>query len=586
MSTTGKDPSWLARGWKEIVDLRKWYSSADGAQGSHDAHQIFKEAFEAFSTELSNGKGKDKTKLEWITNPSHGNLRAVLASVAEVRTRYEAGKCESKARQLLVSVSEKIHHYSGIVDVFVSHHPEYTALVWGAMKVLFVGLVNHQKVMHRLSEGLIQISDLLPRIELTAWLYPIPPLRQIITKIYGHILRFLVRALGWYQESKPRHAFHSLTRPTELRYDDILSSIASLSRSMLETAGASSQAEQRDMHLGIRQQIQNQETLQGSVERLTSIVLEMQSSMAAERVFHESARIEFRQQLSGIQLVQFMSHVKVIQLPDPVKSFQASLLLSKRRRTRPSAGGPAFWLEDKVQKWNQSSTSSLVAVSGAWKTRFHLQSFCTQAVAMLRDAQIPVIWALKTPIRERGATDAVSSIDLIKYLIAQAIAINKSIHTDAALTPCHKSFVGAQTEDDWVRILGSVLQGIPYLYIILDIEVVSQNLAGPANDFWLAAFGQIFNELSARGSKTLVRVALVGYGASPFRGSVGMSYDDCVVTVGRARQAQPLRTRLPRRGKDTPGSVCGEALDLTQLPGNSVPRTGRGKHPRRVQRNR
>ncbi|KAK8848611.1 hypothetical protein PGQ11_015091 [Apiospora arundinis] len=198
MSTTGKDPSWLARGWGETVDLRKWYSSADGAQGSHDAHQIFKEAFEAFSTELSNGKGKDKTKLEWITNPSHGNLRAVLASVAEVRTRYEAGKCESKARQLLVSVSEKIHHYSGIVDVFVSHHPEYTALVWGAMKVLFVGLVNHQKVMHRLSEGLVQISDLLPRIELTAWLYPIPPLRQIITKIYGHILRFLVRALGWY----------------------------------------------------------------------------------------------------------------------------------------------------------------------------------------------------------------------------------------------------------------------------------------------------------------------------------------------------------------------------------------------------
>ncbi|KAK8076082.1 hypothetical protein PG994_003354 [Apiospora phragmitis] len=474
MSISGSHHLWLAKEWAGSAQLHQWYSAADGVEGSLVGHEAVKDAFDAFSTELS--KDKDKSKLHWITNPKHGNLGSVLASVAEARALYEKRKGDSKVRQLLVSVPEKIHHYSGIVDVFVSHHPEYTALVWGAMKALFVGVVNHEKVIHRLSEGLVQIADLLPRAELTVRLYPIPPLRQTITKMYSHVLKFLVRALGWYQESKLMHALHSVTRPAELRYDDILVAI-------------SHHAEQRDIHIGIRQQMQGQESIITSIERLTSIVLGMQASNATERALDEGARIEFRQQLLEIQLVQLLDHVKVTQMPDPIKAFQASLFLSKKRRTRPSTRGPAFWLEDKVQRWNQSSTSSL-------------------SVAMLCDIKIPVIWALKTFAPEGRIANEVSSIDLLKYLVSQAIAVNKSIHTDAALAPCFKSYIGAQMEDEWVNILGSVLQGIPFLYIILDIEVLSQTLAGSTHDFWLAAFLRIFAELSSRGSKTVVRVAL------------------------------------------------------------------------------
>ena len=41
-------------------------------------------------------------------------------------------------RKALVVFSEKVYYYSGITDVLVSHHPEYVALVYGAMKFLFV----------------------------------------------------------------------------------------------------------------------------------------------------------------------------------------------------------------------------------------------------------------------------------------------------------------------------------------------------------------------------------------------------------------------------------------------------------------
>ncbi|KAK8022650.1 hypothetical protein PG993_013417 [Apiospora rasikravindrae] len=548
----------------------------------HSVHEAYKEAFDAFSAELS----KDKAKSEWISNTRHGNLEAVLASVADAKSQYESRKGDSKVLSLLVSVSEKIHHYSGIVDVFVSHHPEFTALAWGALKVLFVGVVNHQKVMHRLSEGLIQIADLLPRTELTLRLHPLPPLRQITTKIYGHVLRFLVRALGWYQESRFMHVVHSVTRPTELRYDDILASISSLSRDMSDMAIVSSHLEQRDMHIGIKNQIMGQENIHISLERLTEIVLEIQASMAAERILQEGARIEFRQQLSEVQLVQFLDHVKVAQMPEPINTFQASLFLSRKRCTRPSARGPAFWLEDKVQRWNQSNTSSLVAVHGTRKMKFHLQGFCVESIAMLRDKKTPVLWALKTIAPEGETTELVSSIDLIKYLISQAIAINKRIHTDAALAPSLKSYIGAKTEDDWLNILASVLHGIPYLYIILDVEVLSQSLAGPANGFWPAALFRIFAELSARGSKTVIRAALISYGSSLFKGLPTTKYSDCVVTVGRARQARSLPTSLARRCKNTPDALGGDTLDLTRLHFSSSSCSSRSRHSKRAHNKR
>jgi hypothetical protein len=96
--------------------------------------EIFKETLTAFKFELSN----DKTKSQWITDSRHGSLKEVLASVLDARKKYEARKGESAVREILVELSEKIHFYGVIMDVIVQHHPEYTSLAWGAMKVLFV----------------------------------------------------------------------------------------------------------------------------------------------------------------------------------------------------------------------------------------------------------------------------------------------------------------------------------------------------------------------------------------------------------------------------------------------------------------
>lgn len=555
---------------------------------------IFEDALHVFSAELSN----DPEKLKWIVDGNYGNMESVLASALNARNQYEGHKGDSGARDALVSFSEKIHHYGGIMDVLVSHHPEYAALAWGAMKFLLVGVVNHRKIITRLSEGLTQIADILPRAELFSRLYPVPHMRKIVVAIYSHILKFLIRALRWYQESKFMHVVHSITRPTELRYDDILLTISTLSRDMSDAAMASSQAEQRDMHTEIQRQIKGQEVLQsiaehhktmlqevmttvksGRVEQqdmlagiqqlihgqehLMSTLLQVIAVKATENVIHESANIRLRQKPSEVQLAQFLQHLCVPQLPEPIEAYQTSFSWARKRLTRPSMRGPPFWLTDKIQKWNSTSSSSLVIVNGTWKMRFHLQGFCADSVSILRESKIPVLWALKTANPGDSSAGGVSSIDLIKYLVSQAVKINESIHMDASLTPRLQSLSYARSEDEWINILASVLQGIPYLYVILDIEVLSQSTSGPSHSFWPAAFLRIFSELSNRGFGAVIKVALVCYGSPLVRGLLDKNIEDSVVTVGRARQSQNTRTRLPCRKKGNSGSESSDRLDFT-----------------------
>lgn len=109
-----------------------------------------------------------------------------------------------------------------------------------------------------LTKGLCQITYSLPRIQLVTVLYPTARMKQAVSELYAHIIRFLIRAHDWYQESKSRHFIHSLTRPVELRYSDVIDEIESSTRAVDISATAGAQAEQRDVHLKLQEFNQRQ----------------------------------------------------------------------------------------------------------------------------------------------------------------------------------------------------------------------------------------------------------------------------------------------------------------------------------------
>ncbi|KAI0401356.1 hypothetical protein F4802DRAFT_580431 [Xylaria palmicola] len=519
-----------------LNEFEAWYTPS--ASTTRDlADEVFRETCAAYKATLA----KDSTNKRWIEDSKPSNLTAVLASIKDAQVLYEARKGDSSTRQLLVDLSEKIHHYGGIMDVLVQHHPEYVSLVWGAMKVLFVGIVNHKNLIDRLSTGLCEIGDLPPRAEIMLQLYPTVQTKQIIIALYTNILEFLLRALRWYQESKIMHAVHAITKPVELRYADILAKISSLSRKLLETALVSSLAEQRDMHNKIREQLSRQASLQTSIGQLLAIVAEVKHSIATEQVIAASSRIEFRQNLTEIQLMQFISLLSGTALLDATKTLQASVLLRNRRRARVSSRGPRLWYDSRVDKWNRSQGSGLITISGTRKLRFHIRDFCTDSIVTLRESKIPVVWAVKPidSLQEETAKieSQISTIEILKCLIFQAVQINSSLHTDAALAPYLNAYHAARTEKEWLALFCSVIQGIPQLYAFVDLELIHPQWAKQAEDFcWPAAVQIVLDELSRRNCRSIIKVALVSYGSPLARDTAASEHAGHVVRVGGIRE--------------------------------------------------
>jgi len=348
------------------------------------------------------------------------------------------------------------------------------------------------------------------------------------------------------------HIVHSITRPAELRYDDLLRKISALSRNLAELASAIGHAEQRDLHTKVQELVTGQEAMKTSLEKMTTLALQTNEKIATESTINASARIELRQTLSEIQLSQFIAFLSTPKLLDPTRTLQASLFMRNRRRLKKSNTGPSFWLDPRMKDWNQCTTSSLVMINGTRKTRFHVKDFCADSIKLLRDSHRPVIWALKT-IAPQESTETqeeqVSTIEILKCLIAQAIQANASIHTDSALAPRLHAYLAANTEEDWFNILASVLQGIPLLYIIIDVELLHPSLATLTEDFsWPAAFMSIFSGLEQRNVNTVLKVTLVSYGSPLFRDVMTSEHRSLVVPVGGVGSMKPSTRAAIRRG--------------------------------------
>ena len=119
-----------------------------------------------------------------------------------------------------------------------------------------------------LAKGLCHIADSLPRVEFLTLLYPTRRMKQAVADLYAYIIRFLIRAQGWYQEGKVLHALHSFTRPAELRYVDLIDEIEACTRTVDSLASAGAQAEQRDVHVKLQALIDRQGALEVLVREM------------------------------------------------------------------------------------------------------------------------------------------------------------------------------------------------------------------------------------------------------------------------------------------------------------------------------
>ena len=247
---------------------------------------------------------------------------------------------------------------------------------------------------------------------------------------------------------------------------------------------------------------------------------------------NSSAHLDTNQRLSDLQVSQIMTFTSGSCSMDAVKSLQYSTFMRNRNRSRFVPAPEPFWLRPTFQTWKSTRDSSLVMIKGNHASRFNIKGFCVNAISLLRDSKVPVLWALKTI--ENDAVQTPSIVDLLKSLVCQALRLNDAVHSERSMAFNCTKFQRAETENQWLELLGSVVAGLPQVYVIIDVEAVSPRLRSLNAAFsWPNAFLDFFSKLTDHGCKTVVKVVLVSYGSSVFVDTSAKDLQDLIISVGR-----------------------------------------------------
>jgi hypothetical protein len=92
----------------------------------------------------------------------------------------------------------------------------------------------------------------------------------------------------------------------------------------------------------------------------------------------------------------------------------------------------------------------------------------------LHSANVPVLMAMRMP-QDNGTSSNISSNDLPKYLVRQAIQVRHKHHTEKSMAVKLATFHCASTETDWFQVLKAVQVDISsQVYVVADLEVLDR----------------------------------------------------------------------------------------------------------------
>lgn len=129
----------------------------------------------------------------------------------------------------------------------------------------------------------------------------------------------------------------------------------------------------------------------------SSSPLRSPTAATAFQAIHSSALLNTNAQLADLQLSAVLSIGSQIPLGNPTTCYEHALFYRNRRASGAGAkiSTNKFWLSPKLETWSSSECSGLINTRGSFLSRDVLQDFCVDIIRQLRDASMPVLWALK-----------------------------------------------------------------------------------------------------------------------------------------------------------------------------------------------
>lgn len=397
-------------------------------------------------------------------------------------------------------------------------------------------------------------------------------MKSTIIALNCNMITFLCRALDWYESSSFSRALKSIARPAALRYDDIISEINKTLTKVSILSVAGSQAEQRDMHEEMRVEYDSQQNFRSVMQsrldemqhQLNALIRQNSSGGDFKAVYTElrdltalihaisrtqassertllqelvvmkqdiqATQADISHQLSDVQLNQALSIISQSCRIDHKVAYEHSFSLRRVRLASSNRCAP-FWNSPQLQLWDRSLSNSSIVLSSTFRDRLNVRDFYIGSIEQLLQSQVPVLWIIEQKNQKYNM------FDIVKSLIAQALAKAASRNTDVLLSPRLRAFQSAHSVEDYTIILAECLSQFDLVYIIADANAVSPDTI----DEYREVLWKVPRMLREHKQDTKLKIMLAGHGLS--RGTPGPERE---TTIRIAPTSKRKSERVPK----------------------------------------
>ncbi|KAI4681790.1 uncharacterized protein J4E84_007386 [Alternaria hordeiaustralica] len=440
------------------------------------AAEAYRAAIEHLKNEL------DISLDDSVPHKFQASIKDVFSVVENAKKDYEDKSKQDKhaeMRQSLEKLSARIMYYGKVMDTLAQHHPEYVALVWGAMKFVLTGVINRATLFEKLSQALIAIGDVLPRMDLSAELYQTQYMEAALSRLFTYIILFLRLCVRWYKKSPLGRICSAIKTPFELGYQELVNHIQECSKAVDDLASAGARAEIRDVHtLAMLQHAQIRELdakLAGVMEgqkKFAAHITQLLQVASSHKSITERIGNDVCSMSKTVYRIEFNG---VMQFFEPKVLPETALLKVRslvRRDTTPSLPSPN---EQRVRKavleWAFGKGSSLLVVQVGIRAQKQAKELATNVIQEMRSGSQRVFWNLPSG---RTFSEAQTIEELFRGIIFQVLQHSGDLFSSCAERLNLSKIHATHTEREWVDLVCLLFSKLSTAFVIIETEALQK----------------------------------------------------------------------------------------------------------------
>ncbi|ETS73986.1 hypothetical protein PFICI_13852 [Pestalotiopsis fici W106-1] len=529
--------------------------------GNVARRDIAAESYAAALKYLENEFEGNSKALTWLQNAKSTSLDDLLGISRQAEAKYDqAAQGKRSVKAWIRGLSKRILYYGQVLDTLSQHHPEYVSLVWGMVKFVLMGILNHANLVTQFAQALSIIAQVLPRTEINAELYQTDEMKEAIASLYAHILLFLQQATKWYNVGPAGRALTALFKPFELSYKDTVEQIMLCAQTIDDISSLASRVEIREIKTFLQGESKRLEERETKLHEMQARFHQAQAELSEtvdkvlQIITSENRKIDqvhlnvmdMKPRLVDMHFNHVLGVLKPKRSPEDALQKHRSLI----RRSSPwrSQNRDTFEIFQRLGQWISAPKTSLLVLQAQPRAQSRVKEIATQLIGTLQPTSKRVIWYLSSI--SFADLDAVSAIEVLRTLVYQSMKLEPGLVISQPENFNTAKLHASHTESEWFDLLCSILRRLATCFIIVEAEDVFRD-EEEANKL-VQAFEMLADRFQSAGMA--IKLLLVSYGPVRSRKATEQQSNSGVLVVGKD---SPVPPRLRKPGSRSPHQSVG-----------------------------